>query len=85
VENTKTVYEPFRLAVEKTGYQTLEIPNIYATVEENGSRKGTLSPTVVEGKMELIKYQDREITGQITKDKELTGEIEVIELTGQID
>jgi hypothetical protein len=83
VENTKTVYEPFKLVVEKTGYKTLEIPNIYATVEENGSRKGTLSPTVVEGKMEKKNYIHKKLKGQVTT-KSISGRVKTKKVKGVV-
>jgi len=64
VENTKTVYEPFTLTVEKSGYETLEIPNIYATIDGIG----TLSPTVVEGKMVLVEVTGENLQHFITED-----------------
>ena len=79
VENTKTVYEPFTLTVEKPGYQTLEIPNIYATIDGIG----TLSPTVVEGKMVLVEVTGENLQHFITEDK-LTHEITEDKLTHEI-
>jgi len=64
VENTKTVYEPLKLVVEKSGYQTLEIPNIYCTIDGIG----TLSPTVVEGKMVLVEVTGENLQHFITED-----------------
>jgi hypothetical protein len=80
VENTKTVHEPFKLVVTKTGYQDLEIDNIYCTVDGVGQ----LSPTVVEGKMIEKNYIDRRIDASIEETK-INAEVEAVtEITAEI-
>ena len=64
IEVTEEIYEPFKFKVEKTGYQTLEIPNIYCTIDGIG----TLSPTVVEGKMVLVEVTGENLQHFITED-----------------
>ena len=60
----RTKKEPFTLTVEKTGYQTLEIPNIYCTIDG----VGTLSSTVVEGGMVLVEVTGENLQHFITED-----------------
>ncbi|MFP4017969.1 MAG: hypothetical protein ACLFUH_01860, partial [Bacteroidales bacterium] len=81
----KTTYEPFTLKVSKAGMQDLEIPGIYATVEqEDGSRVGTLSPTVVERQMVGKNYVDRFVESEL-ESIGVEGEIETIIVEGEVE
>jgi hypothetical protein len=68
VENTKTVYEPFKLVVKKDGYDTLEIPNITVTAGEETNVYGEMVRTEVQGENLTHELVEETIEHNITED-----------------